>query len=693
MLPASAFAATLPARLDLQPPFPAVTAQAPQIEQVAPGIQYADYELWSDAGPISVHVVAADLSNPAVRVRTVLAHGVLTSAGETVTAMAQRTGAVAGINGDYFDIGQTNRPTNVVVRDGTLLLTPRDRYALVVLDSASAHFAQLVFKGSVLIGSEQFALDAINRRPAHAGAMTLLTPAFGPVPANRAMTLVRLTPTAGTPPLATYRVDGPALGGASAPAGYYLAAASDAGGNISLPAAGEAVSFTGDLTPIPLTTIADAVGGGPLILYNGAWYDDASGPGDAFDPRAPCSGAALESDGTLLLVEVDGRQTQRSIGLSRPELSALMRALGADDGIALDGGGSSTLAVQLLGESEPVLVSSPSDGAERSIADGIFLYNVAPVGPAIRLVASPETIRAMPGAQVALHVTAVDANDRALRITAPLEAVVEPSSLGSVVGDRFVARASGNGSIQLRSASLTGSVPLEVTSEPARLVLSPPDPDVDPHATLELHARAFDATGFRLTLPARLPWRASGGMIDTFGRFVAGEDAADVRLDLGGRAALVHVTVGSHEVPLEGFLSALHFLSFPAGGPGSATADPSCSECLRLTYSLASNERAAYAIVENPLPPGAVGLSFDVNGDAGSAELRVALRSGAGEQVLFSAVALDRSGLRHVTVRFPQGLAQPLRLIGFYAIAKHASQTEAGAVTIANVRVLVAGSR
>jgi len=46
--------------------------------------------------------------------------------------MALRTHAVAGINADYFDIGQTNQPLGIVVRDGALLRTPSRRVALDV---------------------------------------------------------------------------------------------------------------------------------------------------------------------------------------------------------------------------------------------------------------------------------------------------------------------------------------------------------------------------------------------------------------------------------------------------------------------------------------------------------------------------------------------------------------------------------
>ncbi len=693
LLPALASAADLPRTLDLRNPFPPVTLQAPEIERVAPGIEYGDYELWTDAGPISVHVVSADLANPDVHARTVLADDELASDGETISSMAQRTGAVAGINGDYFDIGRTNSPTNIVVRDGTLARTPRKRYALALLRSGSAHFAEFSFTGSLQIGARVFSLGGVNVMPSTSSEITLLTPEFGAVPQELGFTSVALAPTAGAPPFAAYRVESFAqTADGSQPAGYYLVVGTDVAPD-ALPAVGDAVVASGTLAPIALSQIADAVGGGPLVLYHGAWYDDPDGPrGGVFDHRIPCSGAALETDGTLLLVEVDGRQPERSVGLTRPQLAELMRALGAQDGMAFDGGGSSEIAVRLLGEREAMLQSSPSDGNERRVANGIFLYNDAPVGAPQRLAASPQVVRAVPGAEISLHVTAIDDAEHPVEWQAPLTATVEPAALGRVRGDTFVAAAPGTGVIRLSAGTIGARIPLEVAAAPARLIILPPNPNVDPHGALALQARAFDAAGFALALPEQMHWSASGASIDGLGRFSAGERDADVRLDVGGRVATLHVSVGSHDVGVD-VASEIRFLTFPAGGIGSATAEAACDGCIRLTYAIGEQEHAAYAVVERELPSGSVGLSFDVRDDGSGAELRVALRNATDEQVLLPVATLDDPGLRHVVVRFPLGMPQPLRLVGFYAIATRALPTPSGSIVIGNVRALIAGSQ
>ncbi len=692
LLPIWANAAALPVHLDLRPPFPRVLLQAPTIERIAPGVEYGYYELSTESGPISVHVVAVNLKDPDVRVGTVLANDVLGPDPETVTSMARRTGAMAGINGDYFDIGRTNHPTNIVVRDGMLIRTPRKRYALAILRNGTAQFAEFSFSGSVQIGTQTFPLGGIDTLPTTGDLMTLITPAFGSVAIDSEDTLIPLQPLSSAP-FGTYRVSGNGSNEPQQSAGYYLAlsAQTSAAYPSARPQPGDAITVTGAIAPIPLENISSAIGGGPLILHDGRWFDDPDGPrGGAFDHRIPSSGAALEPDGTLLLIEVDGRQPERSIGLTRPQFAALMVALGATDGMALDGGGSSEIAVHLPGEPDANLVSSPSDGMQRRVADGLFVYDTAPVGAAASIVSDPQTIRALPGARVPLRLATVDANDHPVSTQFTVEAMVDPAMLGSIVDGRFVAAQAGSGVIRLRAGDLTGSIPVTVDASPARVTIFPANPNVDPHQSIALHVRAFDANGYELTLPQRLRWSASSGAIDDAGTFTAEDRNADVSVQLGSETAMVRVTVGSHEEAL-GLGERVRFLTFPGGGPGAATPDLSCASCIRLQFALGPQERAAYAVLEQQLPAGTIGVSFDLQDDGSGALLRIALRNADDEQFLVTATALDTPGQRRVVVHFGHGMLRPARLVGFYVIGTAATAQPRGEIVIGDIRAIVAG--
>lgn len=51
-----------------------------------------------------------------------------------------------------------------------------------------------------------------------------------------------------------------------------------------------------------------------------------------------------------------------------------MRALGAEDAVNLDGGGSSTLTAREAGESLAAVRNHPSGGAERPVPNGIGVF-------------------------------------------------------------------------------------------------------------------------------------------------------------------------------------------------------------------------------------------------------------------------------------------------------------------------------
>lgn len=96
--------------------------------------------------------------------------------------------------------------------------------------------------------------------------------------------------------------------------------------------------------------------------------------------RHPRTAAGVSRNGlTLWIVVVDGRQPDYSIGMTLPELGALMVELGADDAINLDGGGSSSFYFQPT-EGDPV-TNRPSDGKFRPVANHLGFRLRVPAQP------------------------------------------------------------------------------------------------------------------------------------------------------------------------------------------------------------------------------------------------------------------------------------------------------------------------
>ncbi len=680
--------AILPAHLDPAAPFPRIAFDAPTIERIAPGVEYGAYDLVTDAGPIVVHVIEVAPHAPNVELNSVLASDALGSNGETISSMARRTGAIAGINGDYFDIGNTNRPTNVVVRGGALVSTPTKRYALAIGADAPPQIVEMNFTGTLQLPGRSYILDTVNH---NSTGTALLTPAFGRVSPSDELTLVALAPTDGTPPFATYRVTGILDNTVAQPPGYYLAIGLDAYGRVGVPDVGETIAVSGDLSPVPLGSLVAAVGGGPLILDGGSWVDDPDGPnGGEYAQRIPCSGAAIAPDGTLYLLEVDGRQPGFSVGVTRPEFAALMRAFGAVRGMAFDGGGSSEIVARTPGDTDASLVNAPSDGRERKVADGVFVYDSAPVGPPSQLVAAPFTVRALPGAAVNVRFSAADSAEHVVTAPAPIDVRVEPAALGTYRDGTFTAQTAGDGALVADSGTLELRVPLHVYDEPARLIILPQNPSVALGGHITLQARAYDAQGYAIAVPAQLPWRVAGAAIAPSGALDAGSADAVVSLLLGDRLANVHVTVGFHDVALAVTPS---FMTAPRGGDGDAGPSLDCPSCMQLRYALSPQERAAYLVTNVTLPQRSVAIAFEVFDDGNGEQLKLALRNAINEEVLLPAGTMDHAGWRTVVVPLPLGLAQPARLVAIYVIGRNAAASMQGSVAVKNLHAVVAGTK
>lgn len=688
-------ALALPLSPQPAPPFPTIVTDAPVITDIAPGVKYGDYQMLTADGPISLHVVAVDLQEPTVRIGTALAGDRLISSGEPVSSMARREGAVAGINGDYFDINQTNQPLNILVQNGQLERVPMQRWALAFDAGKTPQFAEFSVSEQAVLPGGTLPLEAMNQWTPWGGGAALITPAYGPLHPAENYTEISLQPVTGTPPFATYRVSGIADNTAQQPAGYYLAIGPKAYGTVPLPNTGDTIAVQGSATP-SLDNIEAAIGGGPLLVKDGAWYADPDGPNTGeFLTHMPASAAGITRDGTLLLFEIDGRQPARSIGVLQPQLASLMIAFGVATGMQFDGGGSSTIVARLPGDTQASVLNSPSDGVERRVADALLVYSDAPTGPPAKIFATPQVVRALPGARVPLHVALTDAAEHAVR-TCPCNTRfhVIPASAGRVEDGTFVAGDKPEDAvIRVQSGALQMDLPVHVTTAVARGEILPAHPALTKNEHLRLHARAFDKAGYPIALPATLAWNASAGSVDAQGTFVAGDRGAIASVRLGDALVRQPITVGEHTVPLT--LTGMTFATAPRGGPGGIEQPQTCAECTSLKYDFSATERAAYIDATVSLPERALGISADVFGDGNGEVLRLAVNNAINERFLYTIAKVDWHGWRHVEFRFPPALPQPITFKSMYVINRvgpGAPATAAGAVSIRNLKVLVAGS-
>ncbi|MFY9778877.1 MAG: phosphodiester glycosidase family protein [Candidatus Baltobacteraceae bacterium] len=342
------------------------------LDTAADGIVFGQYGMSTDHGPLAVSILAIDPHEPTLHLETALAGDSIVSNGERTSAMGVRTGAVAGVNGDYFDIGRSYQPDGMVMHAGVLLRGPTDRASLIVDRDNKVTFAEFKLRGVVRAEQSTFAVTQLNNWPA--GDVTVITPAFGKtLPPAAGVTFAALAPL----PDGRYGVVRLEPANAPIPVTFGLAFGPLAHAKLHV---GETLELQYGLDP-PVDGAVAGLSGGPLLLRDGAWYEDPHAPAPAErDVRWPVVALARQSDDTLLMVAVDGRHPERSVGMTRPEFGTLLQRFGAVDAMALDSGGSVTMVSRAPGNTTVTVRNVPSDfSAERWVSDGLFVYSSAPL--------------------------------------------------------------------------------------------------------------------------------------------------------------------------------------------------------------------------------------------------------------------------------------------------------------------------
>lgn len=350
-------------------------------KQIAPGLVYR-MEIDS-AAPRVIHALRWFPGSTEVSARSEVAQMRLFSgpgaeAREGISSLMERSGAIAGINGDFFPT--SGDPLGAVVRDGQIISRPYPGRPVFAWGPAGSASGLLDWSGSVEISSigAQVLMglneDVIPER------LVLFTDsaaeARAPVP--NVMILVRMD-SIGTPPTGTSKgqvVDVMRNRGSfKVPQGHALLVQS--GGDLSklgVVMQNDRVEVSMKTTGMDWTKVDNVIGGGPALLKGGKVaidYLTASFSKSFSDTRHPRTAMGRTAKGDIWLVAVDGRQPM-SIGASLPELAKIMADHGCIDATNLDGGGSTTLAI--FGQ----VMNRPSDGVERKVANGVLFFGPKP---------------------------------------------------------------------------------------------------------------------------------------------------------------------------------------------------------------------------------------------------------------------------------------------------------------------------
>lgn len=125
--------------------------------------------------------------------------------------------------------------------------------------------------------------------------------------------------------------------------------------------------------------IDNIVGGTPLLIHEGTVIDDFSAEGtrkNFLTKRHARTAFGVLKNKHWILVVVDGKQPGYSLGMTMPELTALMHSLGCINALNLDGGGSSTMVFKNRVVNQPYGDDDEDENLKkvRRVSDALLIF-------------------------------------------------------------------------------------------------------------------------------------------------------------------------------------------------------------------------------------------------------------------------------------------------------------------------------
>jgi hypothetical protein len=350
-------------------------ADSVRTEVLSPAVRL--HTLVSLAAPWRAAVLDIDLA-ACVSVRAL--KGGETAVGRRTTSallasLASADRPLAAVNADFFLFAPPGVPTGAHVQGGRLITGPGLRPVLAFNGAGQPWLGVLTASGELRGRFGTVALGSWNRPDL--SSVGVLDAAWGSAPDSTVTGRWRLRPLQGA--ARSVRT----TEGWTAPfvldvGGTDRAAAGDTLLLVRVPTADSARWRAGDTVTVTLRlgpmAPAEAVGGFPMLVTEGALAAGVETAGAAsFRGLNPRTAVGLAAGGRrLLLAVIDGRQPGWSVGMTTEETARLMLALGAEQALNLDGGGSSAMAVWDAARGAPRAVLRPSDPTgERAVGNAL----------------------------------------------------------------------------------------------------------------------------------------------------------------------------------------------------------------------------------------------------------------------------------------------------------------------------------
>ncbi|UVI29910.1 stalk domain-containing protein [Paenibacillus spongiae] len=699
-------------------------------EMITSGAKRIDYK-WtkSKGGYSNVHVIEIDLTNPYVKLDVMSGKQGLATGLGSVGSMVKNSGAVAGVNADFFNTSGKGSTLGAQVTSGMLVASPsqlKGMYAFAVTNERKPMIDLFSFDGTVISGDgASFPLAGINKAAyrtepgdgySHSNAMYIYTSAWTasrPTVADSATTPTEVLVVDG---VVQQIVENGTIPGTPPANGYILRthgkAAVFALEHLQI---GQSVNATYALTAqttgqkVDPASLQMLVGGHTILVDQGkttAFSRDTSGISGAYERSRTAVGYTQDS-GKVMLITVE--DVGSSEGMTLAELQKMMVKLGVWRGINLDGGGSTTMITRPLGEVETGLAHPTENGSQRGVANGIGVFTTAPQGQLRGITASGST-ELFVGQQASYQLKGYDTYYNPIDPGSLTPVWKAEGGAGAFSGNVFTASKPGKATITVKAGDISDKLAVEVIGgeQIARMSIDASSPVLEQGKTISVPVSVTLNDGRKLQLPASsVKWELrgfSGTVKDgalTIGAVAPGAKAGYAIARYDGFSAVTVLATGADK-KFEDFEAPTYSIKYEGtnnvvGNVGLVTGltASNASQALQLNYDFtgATGTKVAYAVLNGSgrqVEGSPSAMTLDVLGDESLNWLRAEFIDKNGKAHLVTlADKVTWSGWKQLKVNLPSDkMAYPITLKRLYIASIEEGQDEralSGSIAFDNI--------
>ncbi|WP_246219235.1 phosphodiester glycosidase family protein [Phytoactinopolyspora halotolerans] len=288
-----------------------------------------------------------------------------------ITEQAAAAGAVAAVNGDFYDINNSGSPMGAVIADGELLKSPTGNSTRIVAfdEDSTGRITEIEFTGTVELPGGDRPLARLNSSDLPADGIGAYDEHWGAFPRTRAVqNEPDVTEVIITDDVVQQVNDAPGEGTLGED-------------TVALVGRGQSADLLSDLEPgdqVAVDWTAEAADGRPVHTAIGsrALLVADGQPQDVNDSTyAARTAIGFSADGTQITVlSADGDNYSHSRGATLAEMGRLMAERGVHTAVEIDGGGSSTMVARTPGTDTLQVDNDLSDGELRSVPNGLGIF-------------------------------------------------------------------------------------------------------------------------------------------------------------------------------------------------------------------------------------------------------------------------------------------------------------------------------